>query len=319
MELSLDIVDTPRKPRRPYGSWAASLVFHAAILLLLAAITILHPIFLGEEGISAAIGEGVAPPDIRMADSLSSFRAVSHSHSAAPKADTAASRIVSRVTQMPVTPSEQVSELLVASNDVNPSGSTLGEYVGFQLSRVVGGVGNGEGLGANEGAGMFGAPGDSTSFVFVLDRSGSMKAPHFDSGGISRFQRLQIELVKFISQLQPTQSFYVIFFNSDPLPMPAQTLVPATDFNKARYLEWVARLRPEGDTDPRYSLKLATQLHPDQIYFLSDGDVLDRYRKQLLRLEPGNWQLNTFTFGAGFGPFMKSFAEKHHGIYTLVR
>lgn len=318
MELSLDIVETPQKPRPSYGSWGASLVVHGAILLLLAGITILQPMFLSEEGINASIGEDVAPPDVSMADSLSSFRAVS-SAGTPHQTETAASRIVRQVTQVSITEPDEKSELLSPRNDVDPSSSKLGDYVGVQLSRVVGGIGHGEGQGAAEGSGMFGAPGDSTSFVFVLDRSGSMKAPHFDSGGITRFQRLQLELVKFISQLQPTQQFFVIFFNSEAMPMPAETLVPATDYNKARYLEWVARLRPEGETDPRYSLKLAMRLHPDQIYFLSDGDVMDRYRKQLLRLDPGNWQLNTYTFGTGLGPFMKNFAQKHNGKYTLIR
>ncbi|MBD3676046.1 MAG: hypothetical protein HUJ26_21260, partial [Planctomycetaceae bacterium] len=89
--------------------------------------------------------------------------------------------------------------------------------------------------------------------------------------------------------------------------------------NKQKYLKWIASANADGGTDPRLSIRLAMKLEPEMIYFLSDGEVEPDYRAQMLKHEPGDWKLHTFVFGMRqAGPFMKFFAEKHHGDYVYI-
>lgn len=204
----------------------------------------------------------------------------------------------------------------VAEDDV--SSSQLASFVGALSTFGLEGNGTGDGTGDGEGSGFFGNPGTASSFVFVLDRSGSMNARHIHSGELSRFQRLKLELIGFIDRLQPEQKFYVIFFDQKPHPMPADGLVQATEQNKQIFLKWVTGVKADGSTDPRGAIKMAMHLDPDQIYFLSDGEIMDVYRGLMLRYPIGDWKLNTYSFGQGSENFMRAFADKHHGKYTFI-
>jgi hypothetical protein len=145
-----------------------------------------------------------------------------------------------------------------------------------------------------------------------------MNQLHQFSDRATRFQRLQEELIGFINRLEPSQSFFVIFFDEQTIPMPAEGMVPATEANKLRYLNWVRNLTPDGRTDPRVAIKMAMKLAPEQIFFLSDGELDPNFQKQILKHPAGKWALNSYSFGLHGGEFMRVLAEKHGGQYTFI-
>jgi hypothetical protein len=207
---------------------------------------------------------------------------------------------------------------LLAPPDEQLSSAHMSDYVNYLSTFGQGGNGQGDGSGDGEGSGFFGKPGSASSFVFVLDRSTSMRQRHIYSGNLSRFQRLKLELIRFIDRLKPHQKFYVIFFDQQPHRMPANGLVEATEENKEAFFKWLATVKAGGSTDPRGAVKLAMMLKPDRIYFLSDGEIMDVYRARMMELPIGEWKLNTYAFGQGSERFMRVFAEKHRGKYIYI-
>jgi hypothetical protein len=215
-------------------------------------------------------------------------------------------------------PEPSESDLLASQTSDAFSAEHMADHVRVLSTFGEGGNGEGDGTGDGEGDGFFGKPGSASSFVFVLDRSGSMNTRHVYSGNITRFQRLKLELTGFIDRLKPNQKFYVIFFDEQPHPMPANGLVEATEENKKDFLKWLAKVTADGRTDPRAAVQMATLLNPDQIYFLSDGEILEIFRAQLMKLPDGEYKLNTYAFGEASERFMRVFAEKHRGKYIYI-
>lgn len=181
--------------------------------------------------------------------------------------------------------------------------------------------GQGKGVGAGIGAlgqpGFFGVQPPGEKFVYVVDCSNSMNAPH--SEAVSRFQRLKLELVRSIGGLAPNMQFYVIFFSSEAHPMPADALQYATYDNKRTYLDWVGKMRPGGGTDPELSLKLALFLRPDVIYLLTDGSFDKRIGKRVLKMNPQRVAIHTFGFGnEASEDILRGIAEENRGLYQFV-
>lgn len=215
-------------------------------------------------------------------------------------------------------PEVRDADLLAVTSNETFSTSQMAEYVGILSSFGLDGDGDGDGSGDGQGSGFFGKPGSASSFVFVLDRSGSMNHRHIYSGNLTRFQRLKMELIRFIDRLKPHQKFYVIFFDERPLRMPANHLVEATEANKQAFFKWLATVKAGGSTDPRGAIKQAMSLKPDQIYFLSDGEIMEVYRARMMALPAGEWKLNTYAFGEGSERFMRVFADKHKGKFIYI-
>ena len=130
--------------------------------------------------------------------------------------------------------------------------------------------------------------------------------------------RLKLELIRFIDRLKPHQKFFVIFFDEEVHPMPSNGLLEASAENKEAFLKWLSSVKAGGSTAPRAAVKMAMYLNPDQIYFLSDGEIVEVYRYRMMQLTPGEWKLNRYSFGQGSERFMRVFAEKHEGKYTYI-
>lgn len=291
-------------------AWCVSLIVHIAFLVLLGlwmgtrnepAATLDSARFLWEEQLT-----------------IPEFESTQTSPTADLKTDAAEQSAALAVfnTSSTVSAPEPVlrKNLLPAPEELALSPAAMTEYVGALAGLSKDGNGNGTG----EGEGLFGSTSGANSFVFVLDRSRSMNQPHQLSDEATRFQRLQEELIGFINRLEPSQSFFVIFFDEKTTPMPAKGMVPATEANKLRYLNWVRNLTPDGRTDPRVAIKMAMKLAPEQIFFLSDGELDPVFQKQILKNPPGKWALNSYSFGMHGGEFMRVLAEKHGGQYTFI-
>ncbi len=120
---------------------------------------------------------------------------------------------------------------------------------------------------------FFGTHAYGNHFVYVLDVSGSML-----SGSGRRIRRARAELIRSISQLTPEQSFYVVAYSNYAIKMfggrGQPRLIPATADNKRRAARWIGFVSPKGGTEPGGALKIAGDLMPDAVFFLSDGEFV---------------------------------------------
>jgi hypothetical protein len=193
----------------------------------------------------------------------------------------------------------------------------LNEEVG-ELAHGGLGEGSGNETGDGTGGGFFGTGINGRRIAFVVDCSGSMNHPH-SSEAKTRFRLLKYELIQAITAMDSGMEFFVIFFNHEAHPMPASTMVPATPENQKRYLEWVARFRPGGNTDPRVALQMAMRLGPDVIYLLTDGEFKRRIERDLLRLQQTSVAIHTICLGdRGGEKILKAIAESNNGVYRFV-
>lgn len=200
----------------------------------------------------------------------------------------------------------------------------LGETVGAAQGGVGdplqagSGEGSGTGTGNGSGSGFFGIRAPGNRFVYVVDCSRSMNHPH-PGEFKTRFNRLQFELIKSVAELEPQMEFFIIFFNDDPIPMPARSLQPALRNVQKRYLKWVTGKRPGGGTDPREALHFALRLKPDVIYFLTDGAFDKVVERDLKELAQSDVAIHTFTFGnRAAEELMKRIAARNGGQYHFV-
>jgi len=169
---------------------------------------------------------------------------------------------------------------------------------GRGVSDLIGaGAGSGEGMGDGSGNSFFGLRPVGRKVAYVLDCSRSMNHPH-NTAAKTRFKRMKLELVKSVRGLAPESEFYFVFFNDLPVPMPARSLVPATDQPKLKYLQWMQRVKADGNTEPTQALQIALRHQPDTLYFLTDGNFTHRVQQELLRLRSGKTDIHTFAFDA---------------------
>lgn len=142
-------------------------------------------------------------------------------------------------------------------------------------------------------ASFFGTQAEGDHFVYVLDVSGSM-----GNGGGRRLRRATEELLRSIDSLTTDQFFHVILFSTRARAMFDQVqsdlqMFRATTENKERLRDWLATTAPQGGTHPQGALRLALELRPSAVFFLSDGafsktKASDRARKRIMtRIERG--------------------------------
>lgn len=181
------------------------------------------------------------------------------------------------------------------------------------------GRGRGDGDGAGDGKGFFGSIPGKKRIVFVVDNSRSMNHKH-DSTAKTRFRRLKIELIKSILELPADHEFFVIFFADVMLPMPADSLQPASPQSKDHYLRWLAQVDTGGGpTDPRSAMSTALRFQPDLIYFLTDGEFQRGVNLKLQSIKQARTAIHTFAFGEKLGEeVLQDIAQKNGGEYKFV-
>ncbi len=120
---------------------------------------------------------------------------------------------------------------------------------------------------------FFGTHAYGNKFVYVMDVSGSM-----GKGNGGRIQRARAELIRSVNSLQPHHSFYVVLYSGYAVGMYGEwksaRLQPATPENKVKVARWISQIRPAGGTLPAGALKIAGDLVPDAVFFLSDGEFV---------------------------------------------
>jgi hypothetical protein len=170
---------------------------------------------------------------------------------------------------------------------------------------------------------LFGLTGEGNSFVYVLDRSGSM-------GGSGRvaLAAAKVELVASLESLDRAQRFQIIFYNQTPVIFNPTarpgSLAFATDANKENARRFVGSISADGGTRHEDALKLAIRLRPDVIFFLTDAGQPQLKPQQLEQIR--GWaagiKINVIEFGQGPKPdgdnFLTALARQNDGQYTYV-
>jgi hypothetical protein len=206
----------------------------------------------------------------------------------------------------------------------------FGEGEGLSYTDVIadggsgGGSGGGDGLGVGTGSGngtgegFFGMDLAGERFVFVVDASRSMNHP-YPGEAKNRLGRVKIELYNTIRKLTPDQSFFVVFFNSEPIPMQSRGMVKADPAMIQRHLEWIFSARGNGQTNPESALHMALRLAPDKIYFLTDGDFSYRSVRSVREFNQGRIPIHTIGFGGQGGEKnLQEMARDSRGTYQFI-
>ena len=213
---------------------------------------------------------------------------------------------------LPTTPSAKSGLIggLASSGERGPAGGLGGTGLG--------GGRKGEGSSGKAATDFFGIDGYGQSFVYVVDCSGSMS----ENG---KFERARYELLKSIEQLNKAQSYFVIFYNHKAHPMDGGRLLLATPTHILETTRWVNYVEPNGGTNPLPALLYALSLHPDGIYFLSDGQFdpntiqeIRLHNRPNNRLKTRTIPIHTIAFYDKFAAgLMRQIARNSSGEFRL--
>jgi hypothetical protein len=248
----------PLPTRSEWNAAGVSLMFHLLMLLVLAALLI--PVRSATSGTSLDGGIGNEQGDA--GDLLDSVTIGS------PEPGTAHDIEKSLV---PAVEGASAVEGAMAGGSGSGTGSGKGSIDAVASLGAAGG-------GGGKGVGFFGTRARADSVIFIVDMSGSMEGHRFD--------RAVEELTHSLNLLQPSQKFFIFFYNGVTFPMFEQhnpKLLPATSGNRAKAVKWIKAFHPEGDTAPEDAIEKALKMKPQIIYFLTDGEIPNTTRSTAQR------------------------------------
>lgn len=170
---------------------------------------------------------------------------------------------------------------------------------------------------------LFGLVGEGYKFVYVFDRSGSM-----GGSGRESLRAVKAELIESLKTLDSVHQFQIVFYNERPVLFnptgePGR-LAFATDANKQRAIRFLDTITAAGGTAHDDALRLAIRLHPDVIFFLTDGDDPKLSPAQLakIRRQAAGIIIHSVEFGAGPKPegssFIADLARQNGGGYVYI-
>ena len=168
---------------------------------------------------------------------------------------------------------------------------------------------------------FFGIRDNASTFVYVLDRSGSMAGPPLRAA--------KAELMASIEGLDATQRFQVIFYNDKtPLLLYLRStgedeLYWATSINKTLARQAIAATVSSGGTRHMPALRKALSMNPEVIFYLTDADEPRLESKDLdtiKRLNQGRTRIHCVKFGRGKElrreNFLRQLARENGGTYS---
>lgn len=277
---------------RAMPSWLASLVFHLALVLLLALLTTVgtagqgHNITLEfQSGGGSGGNEGAMEDSMGLAGELPSTEmVVAEAEQANVPVD-----LTQVAPEMPVMPlgdlalrsPEQINAALGGAGAGSGGGSGGGDGGGNGAGE---GDGDGNGLGIAT-TGLFGLVTEGRTFVYVFDRSESMNSQLVftsegrEVGSVTPLAAAKKELIKSLDDLNSKQRFHVLFYNHemwsfDKGPGRGRPMV-ASDANKLRAKTFVQSVYAHGNTHHVKPLEVAVRMQPDVIFLLTDGEEKD--------------------------------------------
>jgi hypothetical protein len=158
---------------------------------------------------------------------------------------------------------------------------------------------------------------DARRVVYILDHSGSM---------LDNFDFLRQEAVRSIGDLEETQSFGVVMVSEQATAIYPK-LQPASAAQKKELRLKLAQFRAQGSNDDLLApfleaFQKAFAMHPDAIYFLTDGHFDPRLPKELQKLNAGKAvRINTLAFinkEPGYEQQLRQMAKDNGGSYKFV-
>lgn len=135
------------------------------------------------------------------------------------------------------------------------------------------------------------------------------------------FRHLQEAMVAFVTSLDVTQAFFVVFFGLTETPIPGACMMYATAANKARAATFIRSIRPSYGADPRAAIRRAAALRPTLLWILASSPMPDDLPEYLGHLDP---QHAITVRGICFMdmaalPTIKELARRHGDAYMVVR
>jgi len=169
-----------------------------------------------------------------------------------------------------------------------------------------------------QSAEFFGLQAKGSKFVFVVDCSISM-------GDGGKWGEACRELAACIDKLEPSQSFYVVFFDGETHRMFGdkiylKELLPATTENLIRFRAWASSIRLGYNTSPALGVKFACTLKPDAIFLLSDGEFADTTAPWLRKNNDDEIPVHTIGFRTPLNgqKMLTRIAEENNGVFRRV-
>lgn len=232
-------------------------------------------------------------------------------------------------------PETEVPQMLENTNESQQESSRIGINAASDRPMVTihgGGSGRevgrviGSGPGADGGTGQtvgFGElKGRGRRFVYVLDRSESMRWPND-----LPIRYALTEAKASVNSLDPKKGalkFQLIYYNHEARAFGNGRLMDVSAANSRAVSLFLDSLPADGGTDPLAALEKAIALKPDVIFFLTDADeeippmVLARIREARLRGRVD--QIHVMEFGRPDAKRLQSFrrlAEQNNGLYIF--
>ncbi|MBR5627498.1 MAG: VWA domain-containing protein [Thermoguttaceae bacterium] len=199
-------------------------------------------------------------------------------------------------------------------------GTAENSAAGFALPG--GRVGSGNSGEGGQTVGFSDLKGTGRRFVYVLDRSESMKWNH------ERPLRYALQETKAsIMSLDTGQGalkFQLVYYNHNADVFENGSLLDVNEKNKKAVCHFLDSLTPTGGTDPVTALQKAMSLKSEVIFFLTDADeeippmALERIRE--LRQKSKTRQIHVVEFGRKSDPVKHSFrqlADENNGTYVF--
>jgi len=319
-------------------SWLVSLVFHLALVLLLALFVVGSNGGGGSKGIQLEAtsgsdggdnGDDMLSASLEMPSELASQQLVE-----APPVDIAELATPTETTQPiellePVKAPEAMT--LAGAGDGDGGGSGDGEGTGEDD-----GLGDGVGNGDSAKTAIFGLVEEAQNFVYVFDRSQSMNSTFsYTAEGKTVFSitplvAAKAELVKSLEDLNPGNKFHIIFYNHeswvfDPGGRTSHRgLITLTPESRKRATGFVASVYGDGQTRHVPPLEMAIRMKPDVIYLLTDGEEKDDPSPdelaRLRKLNKGKARINViqFVFAPGVQSALEDLAKENGGRHIYM-
>lgn len=172
---------------------------------------------------------------------------------------------------------------------------------------------------------LFGISGSGSRFVYVFDRSDSM-----NGFGGRPLRAAKAEMIQSIATLTDQQQFQIIFYNDQPTPfrlsnVPLQML-PGEDSYRVQAENYIRSISAYGGTEHEGALKMALQMAPDVIFFLTDARIPRLSNSELREIRNRADRAGTTIHAIEFGPdpvsptdsFLRQLASQNNGQYRYV-
>jgi len=302
--------------RRRVPAWAMSVVFHLILLVVLGLTLRTVPHGTSTEPVRAA--------GIVLARTESGEREYFDSAVDAQTTTTDANVAEQLTDSVPAAESvpAPIGDLL-PDGDVS-IGAGAGNSLLFDTGKITQGTSARAGIGGQGETSVFGATGVGTKFVYVFDRSGSM-----DGFGGRPLKAAKHELIASLHDLERTHQFQIIFYNERPRVFNPEAssspgLVWGDELGKRSAERFVQSVTADGATQHMDALRMALNLRPDVIFFLTDADEPQMTQSELSRITRLNRGSTIHTIEFGFGPsrggsnFLALLARSNGGQHVYV-